>query len=1058
MTDNAKETHAYRSYVAVRDAVMVIKAREAEGGADVLPPSAYWREELENFDYMYEATPRIIAKLRHHTYHTTGLKTYDYRSNQVNKLRLFEARYRALVDLAGTDLLVPEARLLGGFGYEIDGRLLNLDTLKFFEVLVGMDRAGALSPFREAGPRRFVWEIGAGWGGFPYQFKSLFPDVTYVVTDFADLFLFSVTYLAAVFPAARWLVYRGDQDRGALERWSDYDFVFLPTAFPGVLPPAPPALVVNMVSFQEMTSEQVRAYADRVARLGADVLYSLNRDRSPYNAELTNVRHILGEYFAVEEIPLLESDYTSAVSGGSQKPRTSVPPDDGKEHLGYRHVVARRPMPDPAVDAGRAAKSEVSKADDVRMADRPQPHRAARAAINPLQVRVGLGMPLYNNARYLGEAIQAICAQTYRDFGVVMLDDHSSDKTETLARRWVRRDGRFHYVRSKRRLGMVAAWRRVFHLTCKTFPNIEYFAWVSDHDRWGPAWLETMVAELDRNPDVVLAYSYTKRMSAHGVPASVREPAYFETVGMADLASRWEHTCRSLIGAGNMVYGLIRRPALERAGVFRNVLLPDRLLAVELSLQGQIRQVPRVLWYRRELTPSSIRRQRSTLFGPGRRPLRIYLPWWFVHAVSLVRYYADQDVGGVHLTRGRGRRMARQYAVAQVRLTMRKARLQAERNWFGFKTSRDRVVLACRHAFSRVRMAPWRLTKRLAKSWRRLGKRVGHARNRFLRGMLAPALVEPITKELARSLNTHTQSVTNLRDQVKALDTKTSRAETHVADLQREVRDLRHHELADLGQGVARNQRAIKVVIDRLFELKLIRYREAFGSLGAALMNDEAFQKLARPVIETQRTLLGHNRLYALWQAVRNVAPLGLPAAEVGCYRGGASFFVAGAFRQLLGREIEYHAFDTFEGHLASGITQHDTVHKPGMFGDARFEDVQNYLSAFGRLTVHRGDVAESVKQLSECRWGLVHIDTDLYSGTLSALEYFAPRLATGGVIVIDDYDALKCPGVRVAVEEYLRDRSGFSAWQLPTEQLLLVKLEETSTDLDGTRVTEVGK
>src|SRR5690606_25036470 len=126
----------------------------------------------------------------------------------------FERRLEALVSLAGgRDLLVPEAEALGGFGYSIGGQLYNVDTLKYFEVLVGMRRAGLLDPFaRAASPdgldaggrsagtttssgdaatgaaRRLVWEIGGGWGGFAYQFKTLFPDVTYVIVDFAELF------------------------------------------------------------------------------------------------------------------------------------------------------------------------------------------------------------------------------------------------------------------------------------------------------------------------------------------------------------------------------------------------------------------------------------------------------------------------------------------------------------------------------------------------------------------------------------------------------------------------------------------------------------------------------------------------------------------------------------------------------------------------------------------------------------------------------------------------------------------------------------------------------
>ena len=151
---------------------------------------------------MIEASPLIVRKLRHHAFHITGIRPYDYRSKGDTRRAHFEARLQALRELAGDSLLVPESPALGGFGYDIGGRLFNVDTLKFFEVLIGMERGGVLAALRDR-ERPVVCEIGAGWGGFAYQFKTLFPRSTYVIVDFPELFLFSATYLATVFPDAR---------------------------------------------------------------------------------------------------------------------------------------------------------------------------------------------------------------------------------------------------------------------------------------------------------------------------------------------------------------------------------------------------------------------------------------------------------------------------------------------------------------------------------------------------------------------------------------------------------------------------------------------------------------------------------------------------------------------------------------------------------------------------------------------------------------------------------------------------------------------------------------
>src|SRR5262249_45669702 len=149
---------AFQAYLEARTAVERIKQREAPSG--IARPSDYWAEELEQIDYLADASPLIIRKLRHHAFNITGIRPYDYRDKGDGRKEIFEARLRALSALDEAGLLVPESPALGGFGYQIDGRLFNVDTLKFYEVLIGMQRSGVLTALR-ATERPVVCEIGA---------------------------------------------------------------------------------------------------------------------------------------------------------------------------------------------------------------------------------------------------------------------------------------------------------------------------------------------------------------------------------------------------------------------------------------------------------------------------------------------------------------------------------------------------------------------------------------------------------------------------------------------------------------------------------------------------------------------------------------------------------------------------------------------------------------------------------------------------------------------------------------------------------------------------------
>jgi len=204
---------------------------------------------------------------------------------------------------------------------------------------------------------------------------------------------------------------------------------------------------------------------------------------------------------------------------------------------------------------------------------------------------------------------------------------------------------------------------------------------------------------------------------------------------------------------------------------------------------------------------------------------------------------------------------------------------------------------------------------------------------------------------------------------------------------------------------------------------------------------DPRFHAAAEPLARSRRTMLGYDRLFTLWQSALNVAHLGLPVVEVGTFRGGSAALIAEALRAA-DAACDVHVVDTFEGHIDSTITAHDSgEHFSGKFANTSYEDVQAFLSAYPRMQVHKGNAATVIAAWPERRYGMVHIDVDLYGPTLDCLRYFGARLADGGVLVMDDYESPTCPGVSLAVHEYLSSGPRFQQWRLHAEQMLLVKV-----------------
>lgn len=249
---------------------------------------------------------------------------------------------------------------------------------------------------------------------------------------------------------------------------------------------------------------------------------------------------------------------------------------------------------------------------------------------NPDQIPlICLGMPLYNQTKYLQDALESLLVQTYGNFHLVIADDSTELGPAQIVKSFADKDPRISYHKNENRMGMVDNWKNCFRLA----GEVDYFAWVGDHDVWHPEWLKSMVEVLNNHPDTVLVYPKTVRIDNEGGKKHDKKPdPTFSTQGL-NATERVKAIFRSGRRFGKMVYGLYRAEALRSAGVFRRVLYPDVILLIELSLQGCIHQVDAKLWYRRSTAKFSIDRQKKSLFM--KKPWYLFLPWPLVNACVL---------------------------------------------------------------------------------------------------------------------------------------------------------------------------------------------------------------------------------------------------------------------------------------------------------------------------------------------------------------------------------------------------------------------------------------
>lgn len=169
---------------------------------------------------------------------------------------------------------------------------------------------------------------------------------------------------------------------------------------------------------------------------------------------------------------------------------------------------------------------------------------------------VSVLLPVFNGERYIGEAVESILKQTFRDFEFLIIDDGSTDQTPGILRSHAERDPRIRIV-TKANGGYTKAL-----LVGLSLAKGKYIARMDADDISHPDRFASQVAFLDENPACGVVGSAIRIIDPDGDPITHRR--YPLTHSEIDAAHVHKGEC-SLAHPSTM----IRRSALEEAGSYR---------------------------------------------------------------------------------------------------------------------------------------------------------------------------------------------------------------------------------------------------------------------------------------------------------------------------------------------------------------------------------------------------------------------------------------------------------------------------------------------------------
>ncbi|MEP6480448.1 MAG: glycosyltransferase family 2 protein [Rhodoglobus sp.] len=192
--------------------------------------------------------------------------------------------------------------------------------------------------------------------------------------------------------------------------------------------------------------------------------------------------------------------------------------------------------------------------------------------------RISVGIPAYNEARYIEHAIRSVLGQSHPADEILMFDNASTDGTDTIAAGLLTSGA---VRRVEKNVGAAENFNRAVRDS-----SGDYFAWLSADDALFPDYLALTAKLLDAQPEIDAAFAFVEYFDNDGNvlyydrPRALNSPSLRRRVRYYLRRVRWSE-----------LYSLYRRDALLASPMFTAAYGGDVLLGWWFVLRGTIQVV-----------------------------------------------------------------------------------------------------------------------------------------------------------------------------------------------------------------------------------------------------------------------------------------------------------------------------------------------------------------------------------------------------------------------------------------------------------------------------------
>ena len=161
---------------------------------------------------------------------------------------------------------------------------------------------------------------------------------------------------------------------------------------------------------------------------------------------------------------------------------------------------------------------------------------------------------------------------------------------------------------------------------------------------------------------------------------------------------------------------------------------------------------------------------------------------------------------------------------------------------------------------------------------------------------------------------------------------------------------------------------------------------------------------------------------------------------ECGVNDGVTAFVALNELHNKLGTNFKMDLYDSWEAMKAELLVGDEIDFNVGAYDDSSIEIPKSNLKSFeNNIVYHKGFIPDTLFEKSPKQpESISYLSIDLNSSqpTLSALNFFVPKLVKGGIIIFDDYGLEHYPDTKNVIDEFFSTKSGI-LMKMPTGQAI---------------------